>query len=79
MLMLRQNTILLIATGVLSGPNNLLCWKIAEYLHFNQPIWLTIGIHGILWGAILPLLFIVRDYCLRLAPVNASGAASAGG
>lgn len=66
MVLLRQHLALLILTGAISGPITYFAGKSLNIIHFGQPYWLTIGLHGILWGTILPLLFNVRDCCLRL-------------
>jgi hypothetical protein len=47
MLMLRQNLFLLVLVGGISGPVTYFTGKSLNIIHFGQPIWLTLGLHGV--------------------------------
>lgn len=67
MLMLRRKPLLLALSGAVSGPLSYYFGEALKVLEYQRPLWLALAIHAVIWIAITPILFMIRDYSLRLA------------
>lgn len=67
MLMLRSRFWMMFVMGAISGPLTYYACEALNILFFVRPLWMSVGIHGLLWGLLIPGLFLVRDLCMRLA------------
>lgn len=65
MLTMRRSLILVCLMGVLSGPLSYTFAQAVDILIYADPDWLSMGLHGVLWAAMMPMLFALRDQCLR--------------
>jgi hypothetical protein len=65
MLMMRRNRALLIISGAVSGPFAYYCTEAVNILHYARPLWLSLALHGLLWGALTPALMYLRTEILR--------------
>ena len=60
----RRYTWLLLLSGAVTGPLTYVWCEAVELLTYARPVWLAVGVHGLIWGALTPLLFRVRDFSL---------------
>lgn len=67
MLTMRRSLILVCLMGVLSGPLSYTFAQAVEILDYKDPEWLSMVLHGALWAGLMPMLFLLRDQCLRLS------------
>lgn len=65
MLVMRRNLALVCLMGVLSGPLSYLFAQAVNILKYAQPAWLNMALHSVLWAALMPLLFILRDQTFK--------------
>jgi hypothetical protein len=64
MLVMRRNLALLCLMGVLSGPLSYLFAQAVNILSYRPPAWQSMAAHALLWAALMPLLFKLRDFVL---------------
>ncbi len=67
MLVMRRSLALVCLMGVLSGPLSYLFAQAVDILKYAEPAWRSLAIHGAVWAALMPLLFLLRDFILRAA------------
>jgi len=65
MLVMRRNIWLVCLMGVLSGPLSYLFAQAVNILNYSEPRWVSMILHALLWAAMMPLLFALRDYSIR--------------
>ena len=65
MLVMRRSVWLVMLMGVLSGPLSYLFAQAVNILNYHKPYWITMGAHGLLWAALMPFLFTVREWMIR--------------
>lgn len=53
-----------LAIAAISGPLTYIWCDAIEILKYARPLWAAIGVHALLWVALTPLLFRLRDFCL---------------
>jgi len=76
MLALRQRTWLLLLSGAVYGPLTYVWCEAVHLLAYSKPMWGSLLIHGVLWAALTPVLFKLRDLSL-MASLGRPEAASA--
>lgn len=57
----RQRKWLLLLLGGVTGPLTYIWCEAIHLLAYAKPMWLAIGIHGVIWAALTPLLMKLRD------------------
>jgi hypothetical protein len=67
MLGMRRRLWLLLMVGGLTGPLTYVWCEGVDLLRYARPLWLTIPAHAVMWAAITPLIFRLRDLCLEHA------------
>lgn len=65
MLVMRKNVLMMCLMGVLSGPLSYIFAQAVDILRYSNPQWISMSIHGLLWAAMMPLLFSLRDTVLE--------------
>ncbi|NJL24985.1 MAG: DUF2878 domain-containing protein [Calothrix sp. SM1_5_4] len=66
MLMVRKTPRLLFLMGAISGPMSYFAGEALNILSYTRPLWLSLPVHGLIWGALTIMLFIFRDWSLRV-------------
>jgi Protein of unknown function (DUF2878) len=64
-LLLRRRLALLLVLGAISGPISYFAGEALKVLEYARPLWLSLLLHGLIWAITYPLLFHLRDICLR--------------
>lgn len=67
MLMMRRNMWLLSLSGAFSGPLSYYCFEALNLLTYARPLWLSLAAHAVLWAALTPIFFWLREKAVRLA------------
>lgn len=67
MIGMRRNRWLLCTVGGLTGPLTYIWCEEVGLLQYGRPLWFTISIHALLWAALTPPIFKLRDLCLDRA------------
>lgn len=62
---LRRNFWLLLLSGAISGPLSYFAGEAMGRLLYARPLWITLVLHGIIWAALMPTLFWLRDLSLK--------------
>ncbi len=56
--------------GMVSGPLTYIWCDAIKIMEYARPLWLSVLVHALLWAALTPLLFRIRDFCLMaLQPI----------
>lgn len=63
---LRRHKVLLVLTGAVGGPFAYWLGEPMKLIEYQEPKWLNILQHSLIWAWLYPMLFILRDRCLRL-------------
>ncbi len=66
MLVMRRSRWLTCAAGIMSGPLSYLFAQAVDILAYREPDWLAMIVHGLIWAALMPFLFAMRDSMIRL-------------
>lgn len=61
MLLVRRRLLFVCLAGVMSGPVSYLFAQAVNILIYAEPKWLMLSIHGLIWAALMPALFKMRD------------------
>jgi hypothetical protein len=82
MLVMRRHPLLIFLMGVMSGPLSYFFAEAVDVLRYAQPKWLSMSIHGLFWAGLMSVLFLIRDWSIRLTlkphPHPPDGGVSAG-
>lgn len=65
MLVMRRHIGLVFLMGLLSGPLSYFFVTSIEIMRFGHPKWFVIAVHGAAWMGLMPVLFWLREVCLR--------------
>jgi hypothetical protein len=65
MLVMRRSRWLTCLAGLMSGPLSYLFAQAVNILDYREPRWLAIAVHGLIWAALMPFLFSMRDAAIR--------------
>jgi len=65
MLIMRRHPALIYLMGVMSGPLSYFFAEAVDVLRYAQPNWLSMGVHGLFWAGLMPLLFMLREWSIR--------------
>lgn len=77
LLMMKRNKWLLIASGAFSGPLSYYCLEALGILLYRRPLWISLILHGMFWGALTPALLKIRQIILHRMGVSAQVLAQA--
>lgn len=61
---LRARWWILLSVSFVTGPVSYFAGEAMERLVYHRPLALSLLIHGLIWAALMPLLFVLHDRCL---------------
>lgn len=53
--------------GAATGPLSYVWGEGLQIVRYARPFWFSLSVHAVIWAAVLLILFMVRDFCLRAA------------
>jgi hypothetical protein len=73
LLMMKRNKWLLVASGAFSGPLSYYCLEALGILLYRRPLWISLILHALFWGALTPALLKTREMILQWMGVSVQG------
>jgi hypothetical protein len=62
---LRGRIWLLMLMSAVTAPLSYFAGEILDKILYARPLWMSLGIHGLIWAFLMPGLYEIRDWCHR--------------